>query len=105
MAEVSEFVIRHLVSPLAQLVDDQADITHGEELIPYPMGNVHGQAAGLGTALVRPQYAGHNRKPVKALRPGKADFIAERTAIGQSGEENALRVDAIARLDLIQDVE
>ena len=42
MAEASEFVIRHVVSLLTQLVDDQADITHGKELIAFTMGNIHG---------------------------------------------------------------
>ncbi len=98
-------MIRHVVSPLTQLVDDQADITDGKELIPFTMGNIHGQLARLGTALMRSQYPSYHRESAKTLRPGKADFIAERTAIRQPREENTVGVDVVACLDLVQDVE
>ena len=91
-----QFVIRHVVSPLTQLVNDQANITHGKELIPFTMGDVHGQLARLGAALMRAQYPGYHRESTETLRPGKAGLITERAPIRQAREENALRVNVVA---------
>src|SRR5574341_261919 len=54
---------------------------------------------------MRSQYPGHDRETTKTLRPGEADFIAERAAIRQPREENTVGGNVVARLDLVQDVE
>src|SRR5262249_25784916 len=50
-----------------------------------------------------PQYASDNCQTSKAFRPGKAHFITERTPIRHTCEKNALAVDVVALLHLVQD--
>src|SRR5262249_52521553 len=74
VAEASEFMIGNVVSPLTQLIHDQADIRHGKELILCTMCDIDRQVVRLGTTLVWPEYPGYDRQASKALRPGKTHF-------------------------------
>src|SRR5262249_33525681 len=103
MAKAREFMVGDVVPPLTQLIHDQADIRHGKELILGTMRDVDRQLTRLGTTLVWPQYASHDRQTSKTLRPGKAHFITERAPIRQAREEDTLGVDVVALLQFVQD--
>ena len=102
MAKVRQFMIGHVVTPVAQFGGYQTNKLHWKELVPCAMRNVDWQTARLCATLMWSQDASDDCQTGEAFWKGETDVIAKRTAIGEAGEQDTAGIDSVTSLHIFQ---